>query len=171
MPAGCYARGWARTRHGALQDKASFPARGRPSPLTKTAPSRTAQGPCSFGSAPLSPLCSTDSQALLGGGPLLVVVGAPGYLKCDTDDASETREESLRDEAFDYGPLPPLCLSESISFCQRQPRGAAYPVWYGGCGRDRLGGGMHGTRTEQIWPTSPRRPEGLGQHPEPSTFL
>ncbi|XP_065775707.1 solute carrier family 4 member 11 isoform X4 [Muntiacus reevesi] len=24
-----------------------------------------------------------------------------GYLKCDTDDASETREESLRDEAFD----------------------------------------------------------------------
>ena len=31
----------------------------------------------------------------------MVVVGAPGYLKCDTDDASETREESLRDEAFD----------------------------------------------------------------------
>ena len=30
-----------------------------------------------------------------------MVVGAPGYLKCDTDDASETREESLRDEAFD----------------------------------------------------------------------
>ncbi|XP_020933220.1 sodium bicarbonate transporter-like protein 11 isoform X6 [Sus scrofa] len=25
----------------------------------------------------------------------------PGYLKCDTDDASETREESLGDEAFD----------------------------------------------------------------------
>ncbi|XP_010834791.1 PREDICTED: sodium bicarbonate transporter-like protein 11 isoform X5 [Bison bison bison] len=45
-------------------------------------------------------MCSTDSQALLGGS-LLVVVGAPGYLKCDTDDASETREESLRDEAFD----------------------------------------------------------------------
>ena len=45
-------------------------------------------------------MCSTDSQALLGGS-LLVVVGAPGYLKCDTDDASETHEESLRDEAFD----------------------------------------------------------------------
>ena len=31
----------------------------------------------------------------------MVVVGAPGYLKCDADDASETREESLGDEAFD----------------------------------------------------------------------
>lgn len=31
----------------------------------------------------------------------MVVVGAPGYLKCDADDAAETREESLGDEAFD----------------------------------------------------------------------
>lgn len=30
-----------------------------------------------------------------------MVVESLGYLKCDTDDASETREESLGDEAFD----------------------------------------------------------------------
>uniref|UniRef100_A0A452EWG2 Solute carrier family 4 member 11 n=1 Tax=Capra hircus TaxID=9925 RepID=A0A452EWG2_CAPHI len=30
-----------------------------------------------------------------------VYLSGVGYLKCDTDDASETREESLRDEAFD----------------------------------------------------------------------
>lgn len=30
-----------------------------------------------------------------------MVVGSPGYLKCDTDDASETHEESLGEEAFD----------------------------------------------------------------------
>lgn len=45
-------------------------------------------------------MCSTDGWALLGGS-LSVVVGSPGYLKCDMDDASETREESLGDEAFD----------------------------------------------------------------------
>lgn len=31
----------------------------------------------------------------------MVVVGSPGYLKCDVDDASETHEESLGEEAFD----------------------------------------------------------------------
>lgn len=30
-----------------------------------------------------------------------MVVGSLGYLKCDMDEASETREESLGDEAFD----------------------------------------------------------------------
>lgn len=29
------------------------------------------------------------------------MVGSLGYLKCEMDDASETREESLGDEAFD----------------------------------------------------------------------
>lgn len=49
------------------------------------------------------------------GGSLSVVVGSPGYLKCDVDDASETREENLGDEAFDTV-TSSIVSGESIRF-------------------------------------------------------
>ncbi|KAM7237278.1 hypothetical protein CapIbe_011521 [Capra ibex] len=92
-----------------------------------------------------------------------------GYLKCDTDDASETREESLRDEAFDTVNSS-IVSGESIRFfvnvnLEVQPTQSGMGVVAGtGWGRHAWDG------TEQIRPTSSRRPEGLGQHPEPSRF-
>lgn len=97
------------------------------------------------------------------------MVGAPGYLKCDTDDASETREESLRDEAFDTVNSS-IVSGESIRFfvnvnLEVQPTQSGMGVVAG------TGWGGHAwDGTEQIRPTSSRRPEGLGQHPEPSRF-
>lgn len=94
-------------------------------------------------------MCSTDSWALLGGS-LSVVVGSPGYLKCDMDDASETREESLGDEAFDTVNSS-IVSGESIRFfvnvnLEVQPTQAGMGVvagtgWVGGTGRG-LGAGQ-----------------------------
>ncbi|XP_046535807.1 solute carrier family 4 member 11 isoform X2 [Equus quagga] len=61
-----------------------------------------------------------------------------GYLKCDTDDASETREESLGDEAFDTVNSS-IVSGESIRFfvnvnLEVQPTQAAESESPGGCG-------------------------------------
>lgn len=76
----------------------SWPTRTLPD-HSLSASSGTVQDPHSLGLKSLLG-CSADGQALLGGS-LLVVVGSPGYFKCDTDDASETHDESLGEEAFD----------------------------------------------------------------------
>lgn len=88
--------------------------------------------------------CSADGQALLGVS-LLVVVGSPGYLKCDVDDASETHEESLGEEAFDTINSS-IVSGESIRFfvnvnLEVQPTQAGMEVVAG----IQLGGGQ-GTR-------------------------
>ncbi|KAF6089384.1 solute carrier family 4 member 11 [Phyllostomus discolor] len=82
--------------------------------------------------------CSTDGQALLVGVSLLVVVGSPGYLKCDTDDASETHEEKLGEEAFDTVNSS-IVSGESIRFfvnvnLEVQPTQAADSESLDGCG-------------------------------------
>ncbi|KAI5246370.1 Sodium Bicarbonate Transporter-Like Protein 11 [Manis pentadactyla] len=67
-----------------------------------------------------------------------MVVGSLGYLKCDTDDASETREESLGDEAFDTVNSS-IVSGESIRVfvnvnLEVQPAQAAESESSGGCG-------------------------------------
>lgn len=84
------------------------------------------------------------------------MVGSPGYLKCDTDDASETREESLGDEAFDTVNSS-IVSGESIRFfvnvnLEVQPTQAGMGVVAGtGCGEGR------GLGTGQEWPPSTKR--------------
>uniref|UniRef100_A0A8C0JNR6 Solute carrier family 4 member 11 n=1 Tax=Canis lupus dingo TaxID=286419 RepID=A0A8C0JNR6_CANLU len=76
--------------------------------------------------------CPTGSSS---GGSLSVVAGSLGYLKCDMDDASETREESLGDEAFDTVNSS-IVSGESVRFfvnvnLEVQPTESDSP---GGCG-------------------------------------
>lgn len=88
------------------------------------------------------------------GGSLLVVVGSPGYLKCDTDDASETHEEKLGEEAFDTVNSS-IVSGESIRFfvnvnLEVQPTQAGMAVVAG----TDWGGGQG---TGQAWPQSAER--------------
>lgn len=100
-----------------------------------------------------------------------MVVGSPGYLKCDTDDASETREESLGDEAFDTVNSS-IVSGESIRFfvnvnLEVQPTQSGMGVVAG-----PVGGHVQGTGD---WlagaaPLHQERPDEAGQQPEPSGF-
>lgn len=100
-----------------------------------------------------------------------MVVGSPGYLKCDTDDASETREESLGDEAFDTVNSS-IVSGESIRFfvnvnLEVQPTQSGMGVVAG-----PVGGRVQGTGD---WlagaaPLHQERPDEAGQQPEPSGF-
>lgn len=70
------------------------------------------------------------------------MAGSLGYLKCDMDDASETREESLGDEAFDTVNSS-IVSGESVRFfvnvnLEVQPSQAGMGVVAGTClGEDR----------------------------------
>uniref|UniRef100_A0A8C0PEG0 Solute carrier family 4 member 11 n=1 Tax=Canis lupus familiaris TaxID=9615 RepID=A0A8C0PEG0_CANLF len=89
---------------------------------------------------PLAPLLPGPCQmsgptGSSSGGSLSVVAGSLGYLKCDMDDASETREESLGDEAFDTVNSS-IVSGESVRFfvnvnLEVQPTESDSP---GGCG-------------------------------------
>lgn len=84
-----------------------------------------------------------------------MVVGSPGYLKCDTDDASETHEESLTEEAFNTVNSS-IVSGESIRFfvnvnLEVQPTKAGMVVVAGiDCGAGR------GLETGQVGSSPPR---------------
>nr|XP_035949275.1 sodium bicarbonate transporter-like protein 11 isoform X7 [Halichoerus grypus]XP_035949276.1 sodium bicarbonate transporter-like protein 11 isoform X7 [Halichoerus grypus] len=132
--------GWAGTRHSAHLGLRlpSWPTRGLPHHSLRVHQGGQPRGPCSLGLESLPLVCSTDDRVLFGGGSLSVVVGSLGYLKCEMDDASETREESLGDEAFDTVNSS-IVSGESIRFfvnvnLEVQPTQAAESESPGGCG-------------------------------------
>lgn len=93
-----------------------------------------------------------------------VVVGSSGYLKCDTDDASETHEESLAEEAFNTVNSS-IVSGESIRFfvnvnLEVQPTQAGMVVVAGiDCGEGR------GLETGQVGSSPPRETQRGGLVP------
>ena len=128
------------------------------------------RGPCSSGPESLPLVCVALTARSSLGGSLSVVVGPLGYLKCDMDDASETREENLGDEAFDTV-TSSIVSGESIRFfvnvnLEVQPAQAGMGVVAGpGWGRaGHRGPGRHGR-------APPRVPRKRGGPLSPPAFL